>query len=114
MSFRVLFLLQSSALTLLEIRRLDLPDSAPKGALYRWLRYEAATETLTALDFVSMHAAPPLEERQFRQGTLEFSAEVGTFRPADDPAAAYTLTLSPAQELPPALAAQVAALLRTT
>ncbi|MVN74984.1 hypothetical protein GO988_01450 [Hymenobacter sp. HMF4947] len=108
MNFRVLFLLQSSALTILEIQRLDLPATAPKGELYRWLRYEATNETLTALDFVHMHSAPPQEERQFRQGTLAFSAETGTFQPAEDPAAVYTLTLTPSLELPPSLAAQVA------
>lgn len=108
MSYRVLFLLQSPSLTLLEIKRLDLPADASVGDVYRWLRYDAATDTLTGLDFVHMHSAPPLEERQFRQGTLRFSAAAGTFWPAEAPHTSLALVPEPSLVLASRLAALVA------
>ena len=110
-TYRVLFLLQHPAFTFLEIERLGLSKQAPKSEVYRWLRYEVATNSLTALDFIGMHSAPPLEERQFRQGTLRFSAEAGTFWPAEAPDTALPLVPTPSLLVAPALAAQVAALL---
>ncbi len=111
MPYRVLFLLHSPAVTVFEIKRLDLPDTAPKNQLYQWLHYEAATATLTPLDFVQLHSAPPLEERQFRQGNLQFSAAAGTFWPTAGPAVGQPLVPATTLALPPQLAAQVTALL---
>jgi hypothetical protein len=107
MSYRLLFLLQNPTITIFEIERLDLPATAPKNERYYWLHYVAATTTLTRLDFVAMHSAPPLEERQFEQGKLAFSAKEGIFWPIATPAIAEALTIMASHTLPPPLAAQV-------
>ena len=111
MSYRLLFLLQNPAATIFEIERLDLAPTAPKNERYYWLHYEAATATLTPLDFVQMRSDPPLEERQFRQGKLQFSAAAGTFWPAAPSAVVLPLEAAATLTLPAQLADRVTAFL---
>ena len=108
MTYRVLYLLQSPGLLLLEVQRLDLPATAPKSELYQWLHYLPASNQLTPLNFVSMHSAPPFEERFFTQGELRFSDIEGVFRPAGT-TQAITLHRDFLPDLPPPLAEQLAA-----
>ncbi|MGI4835326.1 MAG: hypothetical protein ACRYFK_17885 [Janthinobacterium lividum] len=82
MTYRVLYLLRNERLHIVEIQRLGLPTTTPKGELYQWLHYVPASNQLTPLDFVSMRSNPPFEERMFGQGELRFSNIEGVFQPA--------------------------------
>lgn len=106
MSYRVLYLLQSGRLFLLEIKRLNLPEAAPHGERYRWFHYVPDTKQLSSLDFVSMHSAPPFEEREFIQGSLRFSDIEGVFRPTST-AESIALRREFLMELPADLAGQL-------
>lgn len=107
MNYRVLYLLQSPKLIILEIKRLNLPDTAPADQVYQWLHYLPATEQLTPLTFVAMHSAPPFEERQFAQGSLRFSSIEGTFQPVGT-SQVLTLHRDFLLEVPPTLVHQLA------
>jgi len=107
MTYRVLYLLTSPNLHLLEIQRLDLPNTTPSNALYQWLRYVPTSNQLTPLTFVSMHSAPPFEERVFEQGELHFSDMEGVFRPAGT-SKAFALHRDFLPDLLPQLAEQLA------
>ena len=109
MSYRVLYLLQSSYLILLEIKRLDLPVTASHAERYRWLQYVPTTNQLAPLDFVSMRAALPFEEREFQQGSLRFSNLEGIFH-ATSTREPVALRREFLMELPPALVEQLAQL----
>ncbi|NML65399.1 hypothetical protein HHL22_09305 [Hymenobacter sp. RP-2-7] len=106
MLYRVLYLVSSADLHLLEIQRLNLPATAPNSEVYQWLHYVPASNQLTPLTFVSMHSAPPFEERQFKQGELRFSNIEGIFQPAGT-RQAIALQRDFLFELPPLLAEQL-------
>ena len=112
MSYQVLYLFQHADFALVEVQRLDRPATAPPAQLYYWLRYDFATGQLARLDFVAMSDAPPLQSREFRQGTLRFTKTAGTFQPVG---AAQPLALRRAEPptLPEALADGISRLLAT-
>ena len=111
MPYRVLYLLQSAHLLVFELKRLDLPATAPVHQLFHWFSYDPATNLLTHLDFVAMHSAPPLETRKFRQGSLRFSDQEGSFHPVGA-TEAIALRRDHALALPLPLAEQLSAWLQ--
>lgn len=77
--FAVYFFLPGDTCTLLEIKRQDLEDESDPGKLYHWLRYDPLNAALDRLEFRSMRANPPRQEREFAQGSLHFDDHSGTF-----------------------------------
>ncbi|PJJ59834.1 hypothetical protein [Hymenobacter chitinivorans] len=105
--YRLLFFLDNATTSIIEIKRLDLPDEPDRGKVYAWLLFDKASQALTKLDFVAMNSQPEAEERQFAQGQLRFSLREATFQPAASPADDEALLVCPPTDLPPALAAAV-------
>ncbi len=70
--FEILFYFSSPDYSLLETKRLDLPEDAPPGEVYNWIVYEHGTNEFINLSFTSMKKEPPLEYRSFKEAELSF------------------------------------------
>lgn len=69
----VLFSFESSDISLLEIKRLDLPAGASLGDIYKWLVIFKKQGTLLELEFTGMAKKDGDEGRSFSQGKLWFN-----------------------------------------
>lgn len=83
---------------LVEIKRLDLPETAPKSKRYQWLWIEAGT--VSTLGFVGMSEHPE-RRRTFEEAQLRFDDVRGELSWSDGRSAA--LKALPAEALPQAL-----------
>ncbi|TGD82505.1 hypothetical protein [Hymenobacter wooponensis] len=90
-SYRTLFLLEADAFSLVEIKLLDVQSDDP-AEVYFWLQFEKANHTLHKLDFLSMNKDGEEQQREFRQGKLQFNQTSGTYTPAE---AAEPVALEP-------------------
>ncbi|KLT64451.1 MULTISPECIES: hypothetical protein [Pedobacter] len=78
-TFKILYLFESSTLFIVEVKRLDLPDSADLSDLYQWLYLDRQNGAFIKLWFNSMDSSPAVEERYFEQGYLKFNEGQATF-----------------------------------
>lgn len=78
-SFEYLYLLSNPYLHIIEVKRVDLPDTASAQQKFLWLKIDAKTLEVSQLDFRSMDSAGAVEERYFEQGYLKFNEQAGTF-----------------------------------
>lgn len=99
-SYKTLFLLEADAFSLVEIKLLDVQSDNP-AEVYFWLRFDKASHHLEHLEFVSMNRNGAGEQREFRQGRLQFSEANGTFVAEDG--ASSPVQVGATGSLPPAL-----------
>ena len=78
-SFICLYHLESDLLSILEIKRTDLPAESPKSDIYKWLCYDKASDTIVQLIFNASDSSEDVQERYFEQGYLKFNQQSGTF-----------------------------------
>jgi hypothetical protein len=78
--YRTLFLLEADTAFIFEIKRLDVQSNNP-GDVYFWLYFDKATHALHPLTFVSMRVEDDVQQREFAQGHLRFTATKGTYTP---------------------------------
>jgi hypothetical protein len=78
-SFKCLYHLESDLISILEIRKMNLPIEAPKSDVYKWLSYNKANAEVIQLNFTSSDSSQDVQERYFEQGYLKFSQHSGTF-----------------------------------
>jgi hypothetical protein len=78
-SFECLYLLSNPYLHIIEIKRIDLPDTASAEQKFLWLKVDAKTLMVSQLEFRSMDSAGTVEERYFEQGYLKFNEKTGAF-----------------------------------
>ncbi|MCZ4281545.1 hypothetical protein O4H49_12200 [Kiloniella laminariae] len=78
-SFKVLFHLSNETIDIVEIKRLDLPDTEEKSELFHWLLL--SDKHFQRLSFVSMSVTGDRQNRCFREGLLEFTDSKGRFTP---------------------------------
>lgn len=78
-SFECLYLLSNPHFHIIEVKRIDLPDTASAEQKFLWLKIDAKTLEVSQLDFRSMDSAGTVEERYFEQGYLKFNEQTGTF-----------------------------------
>lgn len=81
-SYKTLFLLEADAYLLLEIKALDVQSDDPTE-VYFWFRFDKASQTLEKLEFVSMAEDGDEQQREFRQGKLQFNQRRGTYFTAE-------------------------------
>jgi hypothetical protein len=74
-----LFFLENDSISIVEIKRTDLPGEQNPDKVYHWLLFDKDTQQLQKLAFVSMNSQPTLQERTFQQGQLQFTTETGTY-----------------------------------
>lgn len=81
--FSSLFYLRGAMISLIEVRRRDLPPSVKDpGKLFYWLTVENhPSNKVERLSFVSMHE----NGREFAEGSLQFDKQRGTFKRKTDP-----------------------------
>lgn len=104
--FNVYFYLPGNLLTLLEIKRQDLGDESDPGQLYHWLKFDSTIGSLERLEFRSMKAEPPKQEREFAQGSLKFNAHSGTFVEATT-GVSHELKVLPNEQVPESILALI-------
>ncbi|UOQ50850.1 hypothetical protein [Hymenobacter cellulosivorans] len=109
--YRTLFFLDNATTSIVEIKRLDLPDEADRSEIYAWLFFDKAARTLTKLEFLSMNSLPQAEEREFEQGSLRFDQHTGIYTSATT-RATQQLAASRHAELPQSLATAVSSYLQ--
>lgn len=78
-SFECLYLLSNPHFHIIEVKRIDLPDTASAEQKFLWLKIDTKTLDISQLDFRSMDSAGTVEERYFEQGYLKFNDQTGTF-----------------------------------
>ena len=78
-SFECLYLLSNPYLHIIEVKRIDLPDTSSAEQKFLWLKIDAKTLDVSPLNFSSMDSAGTVEERYFEQGYLKFNEQTGTF-----------------------------------
>lgn len=75
---RTLFLLENDTTIVLEIKRLDLPDTADKSSVYHWLYYQKESKQVIPLVFRSMSSTDTgIQIREFADAHLEFNDSEG-------------------------------------
>lgn len=99
-SYKTLFLLEADAFSLVEIKLLDVQSDDP-AEVYFWLRFDKADHTLDKLEFVSMHQDSAEQQREFRQGRLQFDGTQGNYTAEDG--AGFPVRVGTAAALPPEL-----------
>jgi hypothetical protein len=104
--YRTLFFLDNATTSIIEIKRLDVPEEQDPGVLYHWLLFDKAARALTKLEFLSMNSLPQAEEREFEQGSLRFDQHTGAYTSAST-RATQQLAASRHSELPQVLARAV-------
>jgi len=87
-AYKTLFLLEANAFSLLEIKALDVQSDDP-AEVYFWFRYDKSSHTLEKLEFLAMHKDGEEQQREFRQGNLQFNQSSGVYSPqgASEPVA---------------------------
>lgn len=78
-SFECLYLLSNPHFHIIEVKRIDLPDTASAEQKFLWLKIDTKTLDVSQLNFRSMDSAGTVEERYFEQGYLKFNDQTGTF-----------------------------------
>ncbi|MBO0356355.1 hypothetical protein J0X19_00220 [Hymenobacter sp. BT186] len=76
--YRTLFLLDTDTAAIFEIKRLDVQSNNP-GDVYFWLYFNKGTQALQPLTFVAMSNDGGVQQREFAQGHLRFTATEGTY-----------------------------------
>ncbi len=76
---KVLFHFAKSDLDILEIKRLDLPETADKADLFHWLQIPQ-NGPAQKLTFVSMNSENDHDSREFEQGSLSFNKSEARFQ----------------------------------
>ncbi|MCC2545423.1 hypothetical protein LJY25_03120 [Hymenobacter sp. BT175] len=109
--YRTLYFLDNAATSIVEIKRLDLPDVETPDHLYHWLLFDKATRSLTKLEFRSMNSLVHAEEREFEQGSLRFDQHSGAYTSADT-GLTQQLAASRHTALPQVLASAIAGYLQ--
>ncbi|GAB2779413.1 hypothetical protein HNQ93_001502 [Hymenobacter luteus] len=99
-SYKTLFLLEADAFSLVEIKLLDVQSDDP-AEVYFWFRFDKASHHLEHLEFVAMNRDGAEEQREFRQGRLQFNGASGTFAAKDG--ASSSVRVGSTASLPPAL-----------
>jgi hypothetical protein len=80
--YDVLFLFTAPQGHLVEIKRLDRPDTAPKDQVFHWLWVDVTT--VMSLRFLGMRTSPR-QRRSFEEAQLEFDAHHAELRWIDGP-----------------------------
>lgn len=73
-SFNCLYLFENPEISILEIKRTDVPSGTPKSDIYNWLLVDKMTLDITVLTFLSMKSDFNSEERFFGEGYLSFES----------------------------------------
>jgi len=105
-SFKCLYHLESDLLSILEIKKMELPIEAPKSDVYKWLSYNKSNAEVVQLNFTSSDSSQDVQERYFEQGYLKFSQQSGTFIEKFN-SAQYPLVNVSQEELPDFLLAAI-------
>lgn len=93
--YRTLFLLEANTATIFEIKRLDVQSDNP-GDVYFWLYFDKANQELQPLTFVAMGTGGGVQQREFAQGHLRFTATEGTYTPKEGGALLHLQPITPA------------------
>lgn len=75
--FKCLYYFYSSDLTVIEIKRTDLPAGTPLSDIYKWLILTPQKEKVLELDFQSMNEVGDEESRTFVEGEFRFNSVEG-------------------------------------
>lgn len=78
MNLKVLYLLSNDEVDVLEVKRTDLPPTAPPSDVYHWLCHFKETGRILKLIFASMASQDGVETRQFQNGKLQFDLFQGS------------------------------------
>ncbi|WP_231463670.1 hypothetical protein [Pedobacter sp. Leaf132] len=77
--YKTLFQFENQELVIIEIKRLDLLETATLNEIFHWLYFEKDTKSLIKLWFRSMDSSNEIEERFFEQGYLKFTSTEATY-----------------------------------
>lgn len=77
--FDCLYHLENKEISIFEIRRKDLPETATVAEGCQWFRFDKTSASLTPLLFRSSDFSGEIEERFFEQGYLKFNPLSGTY-----------------------------------
>lgn len=76
-NFKCLYYFYSTRLSVLEIKRTDLPDGAPLSEIYKWLVLPSDSDKVIELHFKSMDRSGSDEFREFQEGEFRFNTIEG-------------------------------------
>jgi len=93
--FQTLFYFSNEDISILEIKRLDLPSTADKSDLFHWLLIPK-DHSIQKLTFLSMSEENGLQSREFKEGKLRFNEEGGFY----DAKISHTLKCHQPNDLP--------------
>lgn len=77
--FTILYAFQKNAEYIIEVKRTDLAEDAPKDLVYHWLAVDADKAQVDGLVFRAMHSDPAQEEREFEGASLVFNGHGAKF-----------------------------------
>ena len=72
--YDVLYYYSSSVFCIVEIKRLNLPATAPKDQIYHWLKIDLSSDAVQRLTFQAMDA----DSRSFKEGYLDLKGAFKT------------------------------------
>ncbi|WP_085907477.1 hypothetical protein [Kiloniella majae] len=76
--FQVLFYLSNQDISVVEIKRLDLPETVEKSDRFHWLLVDK-NYLVQKLTFVSMSQENGFQVREFKEGKLRFNKDLGFY-----------------------------------
>ena len=76
-TFKCLYYFYSTELSVIEIKRTDLPEGAPLSDIYKWLVLPSKSEEVIELHFKSMDKTETDEYRGFVEGEFRFNSVEG-------------------------------------
>lgn len=83
MKFNTLFHFENEKISLIEVKREDLPAEASKDEKYLWLKFDRANQNFSRLNFVSMNSenvnGNEISVREFEGAELRFDKEIAKF-----------------------------------
>ena len=78
-----LYIFENDAFYIIETKRLDLPETADKADVYKWLSYNKKTQDIEHLGFRSMSQDNQMQTRHFDSSALQFNNISGQFTNAE-------------------------------
>lgn len=76
-TFKCLYFFHCEHLSVIEIKRTDLPEGAPLSDIYKWLVLPSQSEKVIELHFKSMDKTETEEFRGFVEGEFRFNSVEG-------------------------------------
>ena len=109
MEYKILYGFQSHGITILEVKRMNEPETADPDLVYFWLKISGPEQSIERLIFVDSDSNETEEFREFEQGELCFDENIAEY--IEDDGVGYALDVIGPEDLDPEIYPKIESLL---